>query len=156
MAARSVVFDRVFTHSMRETLSSTITMTDMTLKECRAFLSYVYGDLQHKDIEEHTNALLEAALKYDMDNLKEVCRAYLMKDINTRNVLSRLRVASDFELHELKEECKRYLLDFGKIWELKEEVSEFIQQSIKHVDDELGVELVKELITRMPLAAFQS
>ena len=153
LAARSKVFEKMFTHKMKETLSSIVPLTDMTLKECWVLLKYMYGGLlEQKDIEEHAMALLKASMKYDLAGLKEVCQTSLIEGINVQNVLTRLRVASDYQFQELREECKRYLLDFGKVWQIKGEVIAFICESNKQADEKIGVELVEELINRVSLA----
>lgn len=65
-----------------------------------------------------------------------------MEDIDTRNVLERLQNASLYQLPQLKSSCMRYLVKFGKVFDIREEFSVFVQCA----DRELIGEVLNEIL----------
>lgn len=127
LAARSPVFRSMFLHDLKEKELSAINIPDMPLDACQAFLSYIYGNIQNEKFLIHRLALLQAADKYDIADLKDACHLSLVDDIDTKNVLERLQNAYLYELPELKASCMRYLVKFGKIFEIRDEFNIFMQ-----------------------------
>ncbi|KAG6500551.1 hypothetical protein ZIOFF_040399 [Zingiber officinale] len=129
LATRSPVFDSMFSHNLREKEHSTINISDMSFDACQAFLNFIYGNFQLEEFMVHRIALLRAADKYDISDLKEACHESLVEDIDTRNVLERLQIAHLHHLSKLKSSCFRYLVNFGKIYEIHEEFNNFMQSA---------------------------
>lgn len=142
LAARSPVFRSMFSHDLKEKELSTINISDMSIEVCQAFLSYIYGSIEHEDFLAHRLALLRAADKYDMSDLKEACHDSLMEDIDGKNVLERLQNASLYGLPKLKSSCMRYLVKFGKIYDIQDEFNAFLQCA----DRELIAEVFHEVL----------
>lgn len=142
LSASSPVFLSMFQHDLREKDSSTIDIEDMTSESCMALLNYLYGTISQEDFWKHRLALLGAANKYDIMDLKDACEESLLEDINSGNVLERLQEAWLYQLDKLKKGCLMYLLDFGKIYDVREEMNEFFRQA----DRELVVEMFQELL----------
>lgn len=142
LSASSPVFKSMFQHDLKEKESSTIDIEDMTSESCMALLSYLYGTINQDDFWKHRLALLGAANKYDIIDLKDACEESLLEDINSGNVLERLQEAWLYQLDKLKKGCLMYLLDFGKIYDVREEMNEFFRQA----DRELVVEMFQELL----------
>ncbi|XP_074582262.1 BTB/POZ domain-containing protein At1g55760-like [Curcuma longa] len=142
LATRSPVFDSMFSYDLREKEHSTINISDMSFDACQAFLNYIYGNFQLEEFMMHRIALLGAADKYDISDLKEACHESLAEDIDTRNVLERLQVAHLHHLSKLKSSCFRYLVNFGKIYEIREEFNDFMQSA----DRELIAEVFHEVL----------
>ncbi|XP_019196592.1 PREDICTED: BTB/POZ domain-containing protein At1g21780 [Ipomoea nil] len=142
LSASSPVFHSMFLHDLREKESSTIDIEDMSTDSCMALLGYIYGTIKQEDFWKHRLALLAAANKYDMSDLKDYCEESLLEDINTGNVLERLQEAWIYQLHKLKKGCLTYLLDFGKIYDVKEEMNNFFRQA----DRELMLEMFQEVL----------
>ncbi|XP_027092831.1 BTB/POZ domain-containing protein At1g21780-like [Coffea arabica] len=143
LSASSPVFHRMFLHNLRERESSTIDIEDMSTESCTALLSYLYGTMKQEDFWKHRLALLGAADKYDIADLKDACEESLLEDINAGNVLERLQEAWLYQLNKLKKGCLMYLFDFGKIYDIKDEISNFFRQA----DRELLVEMFQEVLT---------
>lgn len=143
LSASSPVFQSMFLHNLKEKSSSTIDIDDLSLESCTALLSYLYGNIKQEDFWKHRLALLGAANKYDITDLKDACEESLLEDINSGNVLERLQEAWLYQLHKLKKGCMVYLLDFGKIYDIRDEISTFFKQA----DRELMVEMFQELLT---------
>ncbi|XP_042032903.1 BTB/POZ domain-containing protein At1g21780-like isoform X2 [Salvia splendens] len=142
LAASSPVFMSMFEHDLNEKESSTIDIEDMTSESCMALLTYLYGAISQEDFWKHRLALLSAANKYDIMDLKDACEESLLEDINSGNVLERLQEAWLYQLDKLKKGCLVYLLDFGKIYDVREEMSDFF----RNADRELVVEMFQELL----------
>lgn len=142
LSASSPVFHSMFQHDLKEKESSTIEIEDMATESCMALLSYLYGTVNQEDFWKHRLALLGAANKYDIIDLKDACEESLLEDINSGNVLERLQEAWLYQLDKLKKGCLIYLLDFGKIYDVREEMNDFFRQA----DRELLVEMFQELL----------
>ncbi|KAL0000393.1 hypothetical protein SO802_014174 [Lithocarpus litseifolius] len=142
LGAQSPVFRSMFLHNLKEKEMSTIDISDMSIEACQAFLNYIYGNIQHEDFLTHRLALLRAADKYDISDLKEACHESLLEDIDARNVLERLQNASLYQLPKLKSSCMRYLVKFGKIFDIRDDLNAFLQ----HADRELIAEIFHEIL----------
>ncbi|KAL3840014.1 hypothetical protein ACJIZ3_024605 [Penstemon smallii] len=142
LSASSPVFHSMFQHNLKEKESSIIEIEDMTSESCMALLSYLYGKINQEDFWKHRLSLLGAANKYDIVNLKDACEESLLEDINSGNVLERLQEAWLYQLDKLKKGCLVYLLDFGKIYDVRDEMNDFF----RNADRELVVEMFQELL----------
>lgn len=143
LSSSSPVFQSMFHHNLVEKESSTIHIEDMTADSCMALLSYLYGTIKQEDFWEHRLALLGAANKYDISDLKDACEESLMEDINSGNVLKRLEEAWLYQLNKLKKGCLMYLFEFGKIYDIREEINDFVRRA----DRELVMEMFQEVLT---------
>ncbi|KAJ6939264.1 BTB/POZ domain-containing protein [Populus alba x Populus x berolinensis] len=143
LSASSPVFKSMFDRGLKEKESSTIDIEDMTLESCMTLLSYLYGTIKQEDFWKHRVSLLGAANKYDIAALKDACEESLLEDINTMNVLERMQEAWLYQLNKLKKGCLAYLFDFGKIYDVRDEISKFF----RHADKELMVEMFEEVLT---------
>uniref|UniRef100_A0A2N9EVM5 BTB domain-containing protein n=1 Tax=Fagus sylvatica TaxID=28930 RepID=A0A2N9EVM5_FAGSY len=142
LGARSPVFRSMFLHNLKEKEMSTIDIPDMSIEAGQAFLNYIYGNIQHEDFLNHRLALLRAADKYDISDLKEACHESLLEDIDAKNVLERLQNASLYQLPKLKTSCMRYLVKFGKIFDIRDDLNAFLQ----HADRDLIAEIFHEIL----------
>ncbi|XP_020583923.1 BTB/POZ domain-containing protein At1g55760-like [Phalaenopsis equestris] len=143
LATRSPVFQSMFSHSLKEKQLSAVNISDMSFDACQVLLNYIYGNFNAEEFLAHRLALLTASDKYDIADLKEVCHESLLEDIDAKNVLERLHVAHLYKLRGLKAGCLKYLVNLGKINEVREEFSEFLQDA----DRELIIEIFQEILT---------
>ncbi|GJX35482.1 chlorophyllide A oxygenase, chloroplastic, partial [Tanacetum coccineum] len=143
LSASSPVFHSMFLHNLKEKESSTIDIQDMSLDSCTALLSYLYGTIKQEDFWKHRLALLGAANKYAISDLKDLCEESLLEDINSSNVLERLQEAWLYQLDKLKKGCLTYLFDFGKIYDIRDEVNDFF----KNAERELIQEMFQEVLS---------
>ena len=141
LARRSTVFRSMFEQS------SIMEILDMSLESCNALLEYLYGVLEQEDVLKHRHALLSAADRYDISDLREHCEKSLLEDITTDNVLERLRDSWLYRLQNLKMGCFCFLFGFEKINEIRDDVSSFLRQIEK--------DHVVELFDEMLLAGFR-
>eukprot|EP01018_Ginkgo_biloba_P009668 Gb_11912 [translate_table: standard] len=142
LAARSPVFKKMFGHGSNEEESSTIDMEEMSIEACRALLGYIYGCIHYDEFQKHRLALLRAADKYDIVDLKEACEERFLDDIDLKNVLERLQDSWSYHLPRLRQGCLKYLLSFGKVFDVREDLNVFLQ----HADRDLIVEIFQEVL----------
>lgn len=142
LATRSPVFRSMFSHDLKEKELSTVNISDMSFGACQAFLNYIYGSFRADEFLTHRLALLRAADKYDISDLKEACHESLLEDVDTKNVMERLQTAHLYGLPKLKSNCMRYLVSFGKIYEIPEDFNAFLQSA----DRELIAEIFQEVL----------
>lgn len=143
LSASSPVFKSMFHHNLKEKESSTIHIEDISQESCMALLSYLYGTIKQEDFWKHRLSLLGAANKYDITCLKDTCEESLLEDLNSGNVLERLQEAWLYQLPKLKKGCLTFLFDFGKIYDVREEINNFF----RHADRELMIEMFQEVLT---------
>ncbi|TKY56136.1 BTB/POZ domain-containing protein [Spatholobus suberectus] len=143
LSASSTVFHDLYLHNGDEKETSTIHMEDMSQESCMSLLSYLYGTIKQEDFWNHRLALLGAANKYEIGDLKDACEESLLEDLNSGNVLERLNDAWLYQLHKLKKGCFTYLFDFGKIYDVRDEINTFF----RHADRELMLEMFQEVLT---------
>ena len=143
LSASSPVFHSMFTHELAEKESSSVTIDDMCAESCAALLAYLYGTIRQEEFWEHRVALLGAADKYDIADLKDACEASLAQDINSANVLRRLHEAWVYRLPALKKGCLVYLFEFGKIYDIRDEINDFVLRA----DRDLIAEMFQEVLT---------
>ncbi|PKA51712.1 BTB/POZ domain-containing protein [Apostasia shenzhenica] len=143
LSTSSPVFESMFLHDLNEKESSTILIEDLLLEDCAALLAYIYGTIKPEDFLSHRLSLLGAANKYDITELKDCCEESLLEDINSGNVLERLQAAWLYQLNKLKDGCLMYLFDFGKIYDLRDEIYSFFRDA----DRELMLEMFQQMMS---------
>ncbi|KAK7320295.1 hypothetical protein VNO77_29634 [Canavalia gladiata] len=137
LAAQSPVFRSMFSHNLKENHHSTINISDMSIEATQSFLNYLYGTIKHEEFLTHRMALLHAADKYDIYDLRETCQESLLQDIDADNVLERLQIASLYQLPNLKTACMNYLVKFGKIFDIRDDFTSFLQTADRELISEL-------------------
>ncbi|CAL0317424.1 unnamed protein product [Lupinus luteus] len=142
LAARSPVFHSMFSYNLTEKDLSTINISDMPIEACQAFLYYLYGNLKHEEFMMHRLALLHAADKYDICDLREACHESLLEDIDEKNVFDRLQNAWLYQLPKLKLGCMQYLVKFGKIFYIRDDFTAFLQGADRDLISELFHEVL--------------
>ncbi|CAM8888423.1 unnamed protein product [Rhodiola kirilowii] len=141
LSIRSPVFCRMFSHNLKEKEQSTLNISDISLDACKSLLNYIYGHIQHEEFVTHRLALLYAAEKYDISDLKDACQESLIEDIDATNVLERLQVSFLYQLPKLKTSCKQYLVKFGKVCDIQDDFNSFIQCADKELISEIFHEI---------------
>lgn len=143
LAACSPVFESMFAHDLKEKESSTVDIGDMCQESCSALLGFMYGSIEQERFWKHRVALLAAANKYGMADMRDCCEESLLEDMSPGNVLERLHVAWLYQLEKLKRGCLSYLFVFGKIYDVRDEMHGFFH----HADRELTLEMFQEVLS---------
>nr|GMC49699.1 BTB/POZ domain-containing protein At1g21780 [Ipomoea batatas] len=122
LCAASPVVQTMFHHDLMEKQSSTINIQDMSKDLCAALLGYLYGTIKADEFWKHRLELLIVAHKYDISDLRDHCEESLLADIDTGNVFGLLQEAWIYQFPKLQKGCFKYLFDFGKIYDMEEEM----------------------------------
>lgn len=145
LAARSPVFRSMFSHNLKENDLSTVNISDMSIESCQALVNYLYGTITEEEFIMHRLALLHAADKYDIYDLREACHDSLIEDIDVDNVLERLQIASLYQLPKLKTSCMQYLVKFGKLFDIRDDFFCFLQSADRDLISEVFHEVLNTL-----------
>jgi len=111
LGARSPVFDAMWSHSMAERESKTVTISDLEPAAVRRMVTYMYrGELDRElDNDSDTTSLLQAAHRYQVIDLVELCVEALSSTITTELAAERLMLADMLDIDVLKHECLGYI-----------------------------------------------
>ncbi|CAA0358354.1 unnamed protein product [Arabidopsis thaliana] len=73
----------------------TITLLEMKQEELEAFVEFLYSDgsMLSSKVKQHARALYRAADKYEILQLRELCRSELISSLNSKNSLNLLELA---------------------------------------------------------------
>ncbi|XP_057318999.1 speckle-type POZ protein B-like [Microplitis mediator] len=92
LIARSPILAAMFTHEMYENLNNEATITDVDPDIIEKMLEFIYTD-QVTDLDVDAGYLLEAADKYQLQKLKELCEESLSRSITVNNAVEVLILA---------------------------------------------------------------
>ncbi|XP_053596475.1 speckle-type POZ protein B isoform X2 [Microplitis demolitor] len=107
---RSPVFCAMFTHKLQENKESKVTIPDVGPETLEKMLEFIYTD-RVTDLEQIALHLLEAADKYQLQKLKELCEKSLCQSISVDNAIKYLEVAD----LQSTEDFYQYVLRFVAI-----------------------------------------
>ena len=93
LAARSTVFDAMFSHDMKENRDNEVVIKDMGAKTFRDMASFIYGGRIYLEDYSETAKLLVAGEKYNLKQLKEKCEDHISECLSVTNVLDMLVLA---------------------------------------------------------------
>ncbi|XP_057339877.1 speckle-type POZ protein-like [Microplitis mediator] len=99
LMVRSPVFRAMLTTDMKENREKTVTIKDMNSEVFKSMLEFIYTD-EVSDLDDVAEQLLEAADKYQIPTLKEICAESLCKSVTIDNASRLLALA---HLHNAKE-----------------------------------------------------
>ncbi|CAL9222530.1 unnamed protein product [Arabidopsis halleri] len=98
LASRSEVFKKMlesdeFKNSAKQV--ETITLSEMKHEELEAFVEFIYSDgsMLSAKVKQHARALYRAADKYEILQLRDLCRSELISSLNSTNSLDFLELA---------------------------------------------------------------
>ncbi|XP_057339509.1 speckle-type POZ protein-like [Microplitis mediator] len=127
LMVRSPVFQAMLTTDMRENREKTITIKNMDSEVFKSMLEFLYTD-KVNDLDNVAEQLLEAADKYQIHTLKEICAESLCTSVTIDNASRLLALAY---LHNAKE--------------MLEYISNFIVINASHVVKTEEYKMMKEL-----------
>ncbi|CAJ2630709.1 unnamed protein product [Trifolium pratense] len=129
LGSKSSVFKQMF----KEGSVDTITISDMATIPCQKFIDYFYDILRDEDLLNYSRDLLEAAKKYDVTDMIKDIEKRLARDINTQNVVERMKIAYRYELETLRDRCVRLILEFKKFWTIRMDLYDFLESVDREV-----------------------
>jgi len=110
LAARSKVFRAMFEHDLKENEQGEVEIKDLDAVTVQTMLDYIYSG-ETKNIKENARMLLEAAEKYDLQELKYMCEKCLSEDISVENCITLLNLAEFYGANELKKHLLHFVAD---------------------------------------------
>ncbi|CAO4361787.1 Protein CBR-MEL-26 [Caenorhabditis briggsae] len=111
LAARSAVFNAMLTHQdTDEARTSVMYINDMDFDVIYEMVYYIYCGRCQKDITDMATALLIAADKYRIDELKNHCEKYLVENITVENACSLLIIGDIYTAAKLRRRAVQFIL----------------------------------------------
>lgn len=104
LAANSVVFRQMFTHQMKETVDSEMTISDFTAKVVEEFLLFIYM-VELPKTDEDVVDLFAISAKYALDELRKYSEAKIRLNLNNENATAVLSLANLYDRQDLKKEA---------------------------------------------------
>ncbi|XP_057340094.1 speckle-type POZ protein B-like [Microplitis mediator] len=108
LMARSSVFRAMLTTDMRENREKTVTIKDMKSEVFKKTLEFIYTD-KVDDLDSFAEQLLEAADRFHIPTLKEVCVESLCESVTINNACRLLVVAHLHNATEMVEYISKFI-----------------------------------------------
>ncbi|XP_033210516.1 speckle-type POZ protein B-like [Belonocnema kinseyi] len=108
LAANSPVFERIFSHNMKESLSKQIEIKEMDREVFEEVIRFMY--LKKVNLRNLSVRLLIAANRYEMEALKSICEKELITAMTSANVISFLTLADQHNSNNLKRNCFSHIM----------------------------------------------
>ncbi|XP_051161489.1 speckle-type POZ protein-like [Leptopilina boulardi] len=142
LASASPVFEKMFSHQMKENITNTVELNDTDPDAFKEMLNFIYtGNVDNLD--NVAFGLYILANKYDISKLKIICEQYLEKCLAVYNVISIFELSDRYNSLHLKQKCIEYIdKNFTKVKETKE---------FNDLNKELSMELLCAIITKAKL-----
>merc|ERR1719273_1754803 len=131
LAARSQVFQAMFSHDMEEKKNCRVEVKDVEPEVMAELLRFIYTGKTAANLESMAADLLAAADKYALERLKVMCEEALCNGLTVENVCDVLKIA---DLHSAEQ--------------LKAQAIEFI--NTRHVTDVMETSGWKEMVKSHP------
>jgi len=106
LSARSPVFDAMLSHSMREHADKAVTITDLDPEAVRKMLRFMYQGRLDENLDiDKTMQLLQAAHKYQVSALVDLCVSSLTSRVTSANAADILMLADLIGHEAMKRQC---------------------------------------------------
>ncbi|XP_044574733.1 speckle-type POZ protein B-like [Cotesia glomerata] len=120
LIARSPVLEAMFLHEMTEKKTNKIDIVDLSPTIFEKILEFVYTD-EVTNLDAHAQDLLEAADKYQIDLLKDICQESICKTLTQENALKFLVLADFYNAdHLLKFTINFILINMNNVMKSQE------------------------------------
>ncbi|XP_043288340.1 TD and POZ domain-containing protein 3-like [Venturia canescens] len=138
LAAHSEVFQAMFSSRMTENEENRVTIVDIDAKLFREFLNYLYTG-QVNNLKDSVEEMIMVADKYQVTELKEMCANFMLKNLNTKNVVQYILIADKLCCNKLKKEALHLLQNSLSVYEnvIKESNVETVAELSKILRDSL-------------------
>ncbi|XP_059089715.1 speckle-type POZ protein-like [Tigriopus californicus] len=108
LARKSDVFDAMFSHEFKESLSNRVLITDLSSEAVLEMLRFMYTN-RVVHLERINRKLFAAADKYNIGELKDTCEKSLCSNMSIDNVCSLLLFARDRMAEQLKKKAIEFI-----------------------------------------------
>jgi len=142
LGTRSPVFNAMFIHNMTENQRKEIDIEDLDIETVKDMLKYMYAG-KIDNLNTRSPRLLEAADKYQLPELKEICEEVLCLALDADICLECLVLADLHNAEELKEAAVKFVVEHS---------TEFVDQVDKFkAYPDLMAELFKAMARSPPI-----
>lgn len=101
LSAGSPVFFAMLENDMKEKKNNFVEIKDLSYESIYQMLYFMYSGKIEKLDHKNVDGILAAAEKYQIDNLKYLCKEFLFKNLNVENALKTLQLSKMFGLTDL-------------------------------------------------------
>lgn len=108
LAARSDVFDAMFKSKMKEEQTGIIKVEDFKPHVIKQMMYYIYTN-EVEDLPKMSLDLFEAAHFYNLIDLENMCKDYMVSNITVNNVTSLLELAEKFSLKDIQSNIDKFI-----------------------------------------------
>ncbi|XP_074094796.1 speckle-type POZ protein-like [Cotesia typhae] len=141
LTSRSPVLAAMFTHDMIEKNTNRVLVEDITPEIFEKFLIYMYTD-RVANLDHVVLDLLKIADMYQLQSLKDICEASLIKSFKFKNFFEIVDLADRHRAETLKEHAIKYVVD-GK----RDVVNTDEFKQLEKNNPSLALELLKKVVT---------
>uniref|UniRef100_A0A0N5BNA5 BTB domain-containing protein n=1 Tax=Strongyloides papillosus TaxID=174720 RepID=A0A0N5BNA5_STREA len=114
LAAQSPLFHKIFNNPLKKPNTDVIEIKYFRVEVVKEMLKYIYtGEIS--DMQSMASELLEIAVKYKLDKLKEISERFLCGTLDIENVCKRFALSEKLSIESLKECCLELILE-NKEW----------------------------------------
>jgi len=110
LGARSPVFNAMFNHNMTENQSREVEIPDLDLETVKDMLKYMYAG-KIDNLNTRSPRLLEAADKYQLSELKQICEEVLCDSLTVDTCLECLVLADLHNAEQLKDAAVKFVVE---------------------------------------------
>jgi speckle-type POZ protein len=98
----------MFDAQMKESKTMTVHINDIKGKVLQEMLRFIYTG-KVEDVKANASALIFAAEKYDIKELKDLCVSSLIKNLSTTNIFDTIIIADRYNENVLLYECIEFI-----------------------------------------------
>ncbi|CAL1297905.1 unnamed protein product [Larinioides sclopetarius] len=146
LSTRSIAFKSMFIKNETENRSNVVVLPDIDEITLRSLLLYIYTDVVEDLNFGNALELYQSADKYELTDLKKICRNCLMDNLSRSNIFKILSFSDIYKDSEMKEAAYEFISSLG---------SEFTSsdgwQNFKKRNLELAMEAMEYMISRKRL-----
>ncbi|GBM97270.1 BTB/POZ domain-containing protein At1g21780 [Araneus ventricosus] len=143
LSARSIVFKSMFLKDEMENKSKVVVLPNIDEITLRSLLLYIYTDVV-EDLEfGNAMELYQAADKYQLTDLKNICRKFLMGNLCRSNIFQVLSFADIYQDSRMKKAAQDFISDLGNEFTSSDEWQGFKKRNL-----ELAMETMEHIFSR--------
>ncbi|XP_055953384.1 speckle-type POZ protein-like isoform X2 [Argiope bruennichi] len=131
LSVRSPVFKAMFSNDMKEKVNECVNIEDLNEDTVLRMLRYIYSAEVEEWEWDSATELYEAADKYQILDLKDICSSYLKDHLCLSNACEALVLADLHHDNNLKEYIQHFILRHGKDIIYSDEWEELMNSNVK-------------------------
>lgn len=135
LANKSIVFETMFSISMKESKQSIVDIVDIRYDVFKEMLRFIYTAKVYR-IEEIADQLIAAAEKYSLQELKNMCEMTLFKNLTVEKATQSLEIGFLYNANILKEAALN-LISYHKLEIINSPSFKKLEESYPHLMSEI-------------------